>query len=63
MSKAELAYLRHKAYTLSYHKYHTINARAVPQNDLFGTTLYMYMGGMEVDTVLAILAACRPKYR
>lgn len=62
LTKRELAYLRHKAWHYRPTWYWYIKARAVSRGDLFGTTDYVFMSGMELEYVTAILSAYRPEF-
>ena len=55
MSKAELAYVRHKAWHLRPVWYYYITCRAIPRDDLFGGVDYLFMGGIEQEEVIAML--------
>lgn len=57
LTKRELAYLRHKAWHFKPTWYFYITARALPRDDLFGSVDYLFMSGMEMEYVTAILAA------
>lgn len=59
MTRAEMAYLRHKAWHIKPWWYWYVKAREVPRNDLFGTVDYLFLSGMEQEKVLAILEAYR----
>lgn len=56
MSKAELAYLRHKAWHLGYYCPKT---REAPRDDLCGGVDYLFMGGIEQWKVVEILESYR----
>lgn len=61
LTKAELAYLRHKAWHFRPVWYWYIKARASPRQDLFGTVDYLFMSGIEMEYVTDILTAYRPE--
>lgn len=59
LNEAEMAYLRHKAWHINPWWYWYPRAREMPRDDLFGGCDYLFMGGMEVEKVNAILRAYR----
>ena len=52
MSASEMAYLRHKGWSLGYYY---PKARTIDTGDLFGFTKYLFMSGIEQAQLVEIL--------